>query len=60
MVRLFVTAAATAGTYLAGNFYLSPHLPQLHSFAFGFAGMGFTYLAIGSAVAGVVAFRATR
>ena len=60
MVRLFVTAAATAGTYLAGNFYLSPHVPAIHSLAFSAAGVGFSYLAIGSAIVGVLAFRGTK
>jgi hypothetical protein len=60
MVRLFATVAATAGTYLAGNIYLAPHIPSLHSFAFGADGVGFTWLACASAVAGVVVFRATK
>jgi hypothetical protein len=60
MVRLLVTAAATAGTFLAGNFYLSPHVPAIHSLAFSAAGVGFTWLACTSAVVGVVAFRATK
>ena len=59
-MRLFIALATSAGVYLVSNQYIAPHIPSVHSFAFGFDGLGFSYLALGSAVVGVFAFRATK
>jgi hypothetical protein len=49
-IKLFIIAAVCYGVWCCLGFYF----PKSHQFAFGLGGMGFTYLVLGTAAAGLI------
>ena len=56
MIKLIIVFATMFGIYTAGLFFV----PTLNRFAFGLAGIGFTYLLLLSIGGGIVAWRAIK